>query len=85
MNNQEPDLNPTPAETDLRALHEHRDRRPSALIDEHHENLVLVAKKNRTAATHRGYGADLHFDTGFTHIANLLTRFPVKIRIAFER
>jgi hypothetical protein len=31
----------------LPALHEHRDRRPNTLIDEHHENLVLVAKKDR--------------------------------------
>jgi hypothetical protein len=37
----------------LRALHEHRNRRPNALIDEHHENLVLVAKENRAAAAHR--------------------------------
>src|SRR6266446_1804835 len=58
----------------LRALHEHRDRRPNALIDEHHENLVLVAKENNAAAAHRGYGADLYFDNGFTHIANLVTR-----------
>jgi hypothetical protein len=29
---------------------------PNALIDEHHENLVLVAKENRAAAAHRGYG-----------------------------
>jgi hypothetical protein len=68
----------------LRALHEHRDRRPNALIDKHHENLVLVAKENRAAAAHRGYGADLHFDNGFTHIANLVTRLPAKIRIAFN-
>ena len=66
----------------LRALHEHRDRRPNALIDEHHENLALVAKENRAAAAHRGYGADLYFDNGFTHIANLVTRLPVKIRFA---
>jgi hypothetical protein len=64
----------------LRALHEHRDRRTNALIDEHHENLVLVAKEDRAAATHRGYGTDLHFDNGFTHIANLVTRLPAKIR-----
>src|SRR5580693_3611652 len=68
----------------LRALHEHRDRRPNALIDEHHENLVLVAKENRAAATHRGYGAHLHFDNGFTHIANLVTHLPAKIPIAFK-
>jgi hypothetical protein len=39
----------------LRALHEHRDRRPDGLIDKHHENLVLVAKEDRGAAAHRGY------------------------------
>jgi hypothetical protein len=49
---------------------------PNALIDEHHENLVLVAKENRAAAAHRGYGADLHFDNGFTHITNLVIRLP---------
>jgi hypothetical protein len=48
------------------------------------KTFVLVAKENRAAATHRGYGADLHFNNGFTHIANLLTRLPAKIRIAFE-
>jgi hypothetical protein len=68
----------------LRALHEHRDRCPNALIDEHHENLVLVAKENRAALTHRGNGADLHFDNRFTHIPKLLTRLSAKIRIAFE-
>ena len=60
----------------LRALHKHRDRRPNALIDEHHENLVLVAKENRAALAHRANGADLHFNNGFTHIPNLLTRLP---------
>ena len=68
----------------LRALHEHRDRRPNALIDEHHENLILVAKEDRAAAAHRGYGADLHLDNAFTHIVNLVTRLPAKIRIAFN-
>jgi hypothetical protein len=38
------------------------------------ENLVLIAKEDRAAAAHRGYGADLHFDNRFTHIANLVTR-----------
>jgi hypothetical protein len=69
----------------LRALHEHRDRRPNALVDEHHENLVLVAKENRATVAHRGNGSDLHFNNGFTHIPNLLTRLPLKIRIAFAR
>src|SRR5580692_10156887 len=78
----------------LRALHEHRDRRPNALIDEHHENLVLVAKENREAGAHRGNGADLHFKNGFTHIqisfspsrprSELLLsddiKFPTKVR-----
>jgi hypothetical protein len=68
----------------LCALHEHRDRRPNAMIDVHHENLVLVAKENRAAATRRGYSADLHFDNGLTHTANLVTRLPAKIRIAFN-
>ena len=69
----------------LRALHEHRDRRPNAFIDKHHENLVLVAKEDRAAAAHRGYGADLHFDNRFIHIASLVTRLPAKIRIPSER
>ena len=37
----------------LRALLEHRDRRPNALLNVNHENLVLVAKKNRAAAARR--------------------------------
>jgi hypothetical protein len=69
----------------LRSLHEHRDCHPNALIDEHHENLILVAKEDRGAAAHSGHGADLHFDNRFTHIANLVTRLPAKIRIPFER
>jgi hypothetical protein len=60
----------------LRALHKHRDRRPNALIEKHHKNLVLVAKENRATAAYRGYGADLHFDNGLTHIANLVIRLP---------
>src|ERR1700676_1380744 len=55
----------------LRALHEHRDRRPNALIDEDNESLVLVAKKNGEAAACRSYGTDLHFDNGLTHTASL--------------
>jgi hypothetical protein len=46
----------------LRALHEHRDRRPNALIDEDHESLVLVTKKNGEATAGRSHGTDLHFD-----------------------
>jgi hypothetical protein len=49
---------------------------PNALIDAHHENLVLVAKENRAAVAHRGNGADLHFNNGFTHFPNLLLAFP---------
>jgi hypothetical protein len=64
----------------LRALPEHRDGRPHALVDEQHENLVLVAKENGVAIARRGYGADLHFDNGFAHIENLATRLPTKIR-----
>jgi hypothetical protein len=60
----------------LRPLHEHRDRRPNALVDERHKNLVLVAKENHAALAHRGDGADLHFNNGFTHIPNLLFAFP---------
>src|SRR5260221_4800431 len=60
----------------LRALLEHRDRRPNALINEHHENLVLVAKKNRAAAARRSEAADLHFDNGLTHTASLVIPFP---------
>src|SRR5258706_1649549 len=60
----------------LRALLEHRDRRPNALINEHHENLVLVAKKNRVAAARRSEAADLHFDNGLTHTASLVIPFP---------
>jgi hypothetical protein len=66
----------------LRALHEHRDRRPNALIDEHHEYLVLVAKENCAAAAGRSHGADLNFDNGLTHIASLAIRLHAKIRIA---
>src|SRR5258708_20110626 len=60
----------------LRALLEHRDRRPNALINEHHENLVLVAKKNRAAAARRNEAADLHFDNGLTHTASPVISFP---------
>jgi hypothetical protein len=51
----------------LRALLEHRDRRPNALINENHESFFLVAKKNRAAAARRSHAADLHFDNGLTH------------------
>ena len=52
----------------LRAFHEHRDRRPNALIDEDHESLFLVAKKNGEAVAGRSYGADVHFDNGHPSI-----------------
>src|SRR5208282_262599 len=39
----------------LRALLEHRDRRPNALINENHESFFLVAKKNGAAAARRRY------------------------------
>jgi hypothetical protein len=50
-------------------LHEHRDRRPNAVIHEDHESLFLVAKKNGEAAAGRSYGTDVHFDNGLTHTA----------------
>jgi hypothetical protein len=68
----------------LRALLEHRDRRPNALINENHESFFLVAKKNRAAAARRSQAADLHFDNGLTHTASLVARLPAKIRIAFN-
>ncbi len=66
----------------LRALLEHRDRRPNALINENHENFFLVAKKNRAATARRSHAADLHFDNGLTHTASLAIRLHAKIRIA---
>jgi hypothetical protein len=60
----------------LPALHEHRDRRPNVLIDQHHENFVLVAKESHATGARRGYGEDLHFDNGFTHIAIWSLVFP---------
>src|SRR5690349_2030232 len=60
----------------LRALLEHRDRSPNALINKHHENFFLVAKKNRAAAARRSEAADLHFDNGLTHTARLVIPFP---------
>jgi hypothetical protein len=35
----------------VRALHEHRARRPNALINEDHEKIVLVAKENAQPLT----------------------------------
>jgi hypothetical protein len=65
-----------------RVLHEHRDRRADALIDEHHEYLVLVAKENCAAAAGRSQRANLNFDNGLTHTASLAIRLHAKIRIA---
>jgi hypothetical protein len=48
-------------------LHEQSDRRSDALIDEHNEYLVLVAKENGEAAAGRTYGTDVYFDNGLTH------------------
>src|ERR1700731_171372 len=66
----------------LRVLHEHRDRRSDALIYEHHEYLVLVAKENCPAAARRSHSANLNFDNGLTHTASLAIRLHAKIRIA---
>jgi hypothetical protein len=44
-------------------LHEHRARSPNALMDEHHENLVSVARENHASAAHRGHGADPYTST----------------------
>ena len=62
-----------------RAFHEHRDRRPNALIDEDDESLFLVAKKNGEAAAGRSYGTDVHFDNGLTHTASLYFRMYRRI------
>src|SRR5258707_11449991 len=59
----------------LRALLEHRDRQTNALLNVHHENFFLVAKKNRAAAARRSEAADLHFDNGLTHTASLVIPF----------
>ena len=64
-----------------RVVHEHRDRCSDALIDEHQEYLVLVAKKNCPAAAGRSHGANLNFDNPLTHTASLVTRLHTKIRI----
>jgi len=55
----------------LRALHEHRDRRPNAAADEDDESLFLVAKKNGEATAGRSYSTDVHFDNGLAHTASL--------------
>jgi hypothetical protein len=60
----------------LRALVEHRDSRPNALINEYHENFFLVAKKNRAADARRTEATDLHFDNGLTHTVSLVIPFP---------
>src|SRR5215469_9750711 len=60
----------------LRALLEHRDGRSNVLINEHHENFFLVAKKNRAPAARCSERANLHFDNGLTHTASLVLLFP---------
>ena len=62
----------------LRVLHEHRDRGADTLLNENHENLFLVAKKNRAAAARRSHGTHLHFDDGLTHDRISLTLFPLR-------
>jgi hypothetical protein len=47
-----------------RALHEFRDRHPIALIDEHHNYRVLVAKDYCPTAADRSQGADPNVDNG---------------------
>ena len=66
----------------MSVLHEHRNRRSDALIDEHHEYLVLVAKENCPPAAGRSHGANLNFDNPLTHTASLVIRLHAKIRIA---
>ena len=66
----------------LRALHEHSDRRPNALIDEDHESFFLFAKKYCDAAAGRRHRTDLHFDNGLAHVASLGTYVPSRYRIA---
>src|SRR6202035_4428017 len=68
-----------------RVLHEHRDRRSDALIDEHHEYLVLVAKENCPAAAGRSHGANLNFDNPLTHTASLVIRLHAKMNCGPHR
>ena len=60
----------------LRPLHKHCDCRSNALIDEHHEYLVLVAKENCVAAAGRSYRTDLNFDNRLTHTQVHILAFP---------
>jgi hypothetical protein len=60
----------------FRALHEHRDRRSNALIDEHHEYLVLVAKKNRAAAASRSMARTCTSTTGLLILLVSSLAFP---------
>ena len=69
----------------LRPLHKHCDRFSNALIDEHHEYLVLVAKENCVAAAGRSYRTDLNFDNGLTHTQVHILGFPAKARVAAGR
>jgi hypothetical protein len=63
-------------------LHKHRDRRSNALINEHYEYLVLVAKEDCIAAAGTSDGTDLNFDDGLTHTSSSTTPLPAKARIA---
>jgi hypothetical protein len=65
-----------PAIAPLTSLQKHCDRRSNALIDEHHEYLVLVAKENCVAAAGRSYRTDLNFDNGLTHTQIHILAFP---------
>src|ERR1700730_6742571 len=69
----------------LRALLEHRDCRPNALINVNHKNFFVVAKKNGAAAARRSESVDMHYDNRLTHAASFVTRLPAEIRIAFKR
>jgi hypothetical protein len=67
----------------LHALSEHRYSPSNALIYKNHENFVLIAEKNRAAATGRNHCADLNFDNGRTHTPSLAGHcLYAKIRIA---
>jgi hypothetical protein len=50
-----------------RAPADRRRFRSTALIDEHHEYLILVAKENCGAAAGRRHRTDLNLDKGLTH------------------
>jgi len=59
---------------------------PNALIDEHHENLVLVAKeKPRSRRSPRLRARTCTSTTGLLILQISSLAFPAKIRIAFKR